>query len=259
MSIENIMVPVGMEYVKEFLEEYDKLAEITRFCDVRPPHFLLQMDEGNGQTTFVEYITDVFVEKKMRPFGSIDTYLEYKLDGSMDQLRTIRTDLFESCAVYKDKYNGVVAVHVGALANKHNEPQIPFFLEMVNKMKDSATFVFIFPTVLNRTLELLLQKLEDKVEDMVKVCLAPYSKEQMVEIAVKKLEYYGVSVTGCETLAVIEKMVIEQNISTAKEAAVLGRALIPQATFSDSRVVLELNQGDEGKSKKRTIITGGKA
>lgn len=257
MSVENIMMPVGMECVKELLEEQERLAEINRFCDVRPPHFLLHMDEGNGQTTFVEYITDIFVDKKMRPFGSTDTYLEYKLDGSMDQLRKIRTDLYKSRAVYKDKYNGVVAVHVGALANKHNEPQIPFLLDVVNNMKDSSTFVFIFPTILNRTLEQLIQKLEDGVEDMVKVCLPPYSKSQLAEIAVKKLEYLGVSVKSNETLDIIKKMVIEQNISTAKAAAVLGRTLVQQAVFHDVQVVLELKQGDETKIKKRTIITGG--
>lgn len=260
MSAENIVMPVGMESIKVFLSEQAKVAKIHKYCSINPSNFLVYMDAGNGQTTLVEYITDVFIDENVRHFGSTDMYLEYKLDGSMDQLREISTDLNKSNAVYMDKYNGVVAIHLGALASKHNEPQIPFLIKnIVNPLKDAATFVFFLPTVTNRTLDQLADNLKGELEDMVTVSLSTYAKKDLVKIIVNKLGYWNIAVKDDTTKRIIEEMVIDQNISTAKEAVNLAKGLVQYADFHDKELVLELKSNDGMSTTKKLLLLGGQA
>lgn len=258
MRFDQNIAPVGMKHVEAFLKELHKKVEIHRRCEVKPPHFLVYLDAGNGQTTLSEYITDMFVEGKLRHFGSIDAYLEYKLNGSMEQLNEIYTDINKRYAVYMDKYNGVVAIDMKALSTKHNEPQIPFFLNMIQDMKDSATFILYMPTDPNRTLNLLADDLKKDVENLITVYVPTYTIKELVEIVVRTIENKGVLVRGEKTFRIIERMLNESEIINAKDAAALGERFVSYAEFRNGYLVLELEKNFDDKAAKKVMVLGGK-
>lgn len=108
----------------------------------------------------------------------------------------------------------------------------------------------------NRTLDNLVECLKNEIENTVTVILPPYSKIELTEIAKRTIENMGVMVEGKDTLAIIMKMMVEHNITTAKAAVSLGRDLIQYANFRDFNPVLELKNGD-AKTMKKMVMLGG--
>ena len=93
------IVPAGANELVVAISSLCEEKNAYKHCGIKPPHYVVSLDAGNGQTTVVRYIADVMLNNDIRSFRGMDQYLEYRLDGSMDQLKQVFGDI-GSCAVY---------------------------------------------------------------------------------------------------------------------------------------------------------------
>lgn len=88
-----VMGLVGLPEVKTFVEDIVKKAEVYRYGGVKPPHMIISLAAGNGQSVVTDYITDTFYENKVRRFRSFDKSLEYRVDGTFADAEQIIEDI----------------------------------------------------------------------------------------------------------------------------------------------------------------------
>ena len=255
MGLNDILCPVGMEAVEMILQNEKYKLQNMKFCEVKTPHFLVYLDQQNGRTTLSEYITEVYVKEKFRLFSKRDTLLEYELDGSVRQLNEIYADLKYRYSGYMNKYNGVVAISLEGLLRKNpREAEIPLFIKLMKEMKDDVTFVFFAPQNNTKSAE-LFSKIEKELVFVEKFTLSSYTVSQLSEIVKRVIEDKSVEIVGLETKYVIENLIMEEGITTAKAASFLGERLVKYANVRNRDVYLELN---DNTLKKGLYKIGGK-
>lgn len=232
-----IKTPIGLKAGVEAVQEICSKAGNYR-CGLKLPHFIVNIDAGNGQTTFTEYMTEAFNKYHVRHFGGLDNYLEYKLDGSMQQLAEIfgRKNGIPGCAVYTNEYEGVVAMDISGLADVSNEEQAKVFIREVLRLAEYATFIFYIPSAVNRQMENFVNKLvrEMKTHAMqIRILkMKPYTSAEMVQMIRQMTDDAGIALAQCpETENLLLKTVVDNDIHTVKAAESLCQLFISAASF----------------------------
>ena len=106
---------VGLEGLKTTMSEIISKADAYRKGGAQVPHVVMNLTHDNGQSIVADYITSVLYENSLRKFCGLDILLEYRVDGSLRQMKQIFEDI-ASNAVYTNEYEGVVAVDISALS-----------------------------------------------------------------------------------------------------------------------------------------------
>ena len=120
---------VGLPEVKTFVEDIVKKAEVYRYGGVKPPHMIISLAAGNGQSVVTDYITDTFYENKVRSFRSFDKSLEYRVKEDADKLR-IPDDLkkiIENSDHDKDKSDDDIDDDESETDNKNDDDEEEYF------------------------------------------------------------------------------------------------------------------------------------
>lgn len=224
-------VPIGLDEMVERIQKICSKSNVYRYCNVKTGHYIVNLDAGNGQTTLTDYISDVFYENKIRHFGGLDLFLEYKLDGTMAQLRQVFQDISDH-AVYMNEFSGVISMDITGLASHINEAQVEVFLSGIGKLQQNATMIFYVPSSMNRNILLLVRKICAGIDDIEMVHISPYTAWQMVEIVKKEIEEMGVELEDTREAdeAIFQSM--ERNeVSTAKESVRLAEKMVKEAEF----------------------------
>jgi len=226
-----IISPVGTKELTSVLSEMCKTKNAYRHCGVTPPHYIVTLDAGNGQTTVVRYITDVMRVNNIRRFGGLDQYLEYKLDGSLDNIKQMFSDI-RTCAVYTNDYEGVIAVDICALASCVNE-QGEFFVSEISKISETATLIFFIGNNPSRGTLLLVEKLKKAIPNINYIHIKPYSVEELTEIAVREIDERGVVVEkDCEFYDILKDAIHFNQCKAVKDILQLVEKIIKSADFS---------------------------
>ena len=230
--------PVGMREAVQAIGGICSRAQVYGRCGMRPPHYIVTLEAGSGQSTLTEYLARAFADAGVRRFGGLDLFLEYRLDGTMEQLRSVFADI-RACAVYTNDYEGVVAMDISGLEPHVNEGQAEFFLREIEKAARHATFIFFVPRTMSRNMAGLTDKLTGVLEESRMLELTPYTAEEIAQITMRMIGEAGVDTRDEEQiLAQITEAAEADGELSVKWAKQMCRDLVGEAEFSEFVPVL---------------------
>ena len=225
---------VGLDGVKEKVEEICGQANAYRH-GVKPGHFIINLDAGNGQTTTTEYIAFAFLEHGIRTFGGLDPYLEFQLDGTMEQLKHMFRAIRSHC-VYTNEFEGVIAMDISALANNvHNaKAQVTLFLKEISRIGEYASLIFYVPFVATRNVVVLIDEIKKALSDDVEIFLADaYTAKDLLTIVKLELDESGVVLHDCVQMDdIILKLMDACAVTNARGTKRVVQLLIKAADYT---------------------------
>ena len=253
-----ITKPIGLSTPCAEIEKACRSAHVYRRCGLKPHHFIIPLNAGNGRTTFIEYMVDMYKEAGVLDFISgLDDYIEITLDGSLQQLKQAFAEI-DSAAVYTNEYCNIIGLDISGIASHMGETQFTEFLRNVKKICDHACVVFFVNAFPTRNEERLLEKLCEFVENIKRLSVEPYTKEDICDLIEKFLEDHGTRIREEERFRKeLLGMVTSLDFSSVKEAASAVEELIFYADFSgfvpvvDARSIALLTKSrKEGKVRR---------
>lgn len=232
-NLNSLHIPVGLEPIVNKVADVCFHSDIFRRCGVKPNHFLINLDTGNGRTTLTTFVSDAFHSFGIRHFGGLDRFLEFTLDGTMAQLKEVLNDI-RSCAVYTNEYEGVISIDISAMAAHLNESQLSTFLKALPVIGEHATLILYVPSKINRNMTLLIEKvcaaLGEKLE-VVKV--EAYSEQNLVDIIKELIDETGVSLEDDADIdSCILAAVRQTGARTVKDAKQMAQVMVKNANFN---------------------------
>ena len=242
MKNEFSAAPVGAEEVVSVLAEVCANGAAHKHCGIAPPHFVINLDAGNGQTTITRFIAETLSKNEIRHFGGMDLFLEYMLDGTMPQLKQIFGDI-RTCAVYTNSFEGVIAIDITALSKYANEAQAEFFLEEIKKVCRTATVILYTGGTPSRGVLSVVEKLKAAVRNVSIIHLNTYTPDELARIAERLLDEYGVSVDVSDEFhnALCEVVTLEA-CQTVKDTVAVTERAVKMADFSGYMPTLSTKQ-----------------
>ena len=222
-----------------------------------PPHFLLNLEPGNGQSAVARHVARVYQQANIRRFGGLDAYLEFSLDGTMTQMKQVFGDI-KSCAVFTNEYEGVVALDISALAAHINEAQTDVFLREIKKIAAYATCVFFAVPTVQRRVPLLTAKLCAAVENVQVITLSPYTKRELAAVIEQKVRERGIIIE--EPPAFRERVsarLAEGDVETAKQAVSLAEKIMQHVRLEGTAAAIgqkELEAALSGKDEHERCV-----
>lgn len=227
----NIKIPIGLTAAVDAIEEICMKTPAYHRCGLKPPHYIINLDAGNGQSTLAEYMAESFADAGIRHFGGLDMYLEYTLDGTVEQLKKVFSDI-RSCAVYTNEFEGVIAMDISKLATHINETQVDIFLSEVSKISRHATFIFYVPSATNRNMAILANKISTAIDEVKILTVYPYNTEEIVAIIKGMIEEAGVMLEEDGNVdKLLCEMVLAKDIISVKAAKKISQELVKNANF----------------------------
>lgn len=229
-----IKKPIGLTNIIKTIDKIVEDVDIYHHGGIIPS-FIINLDQGEGQTTVTEYITSSLQTYNVRNFGGLDTYLEFILDGSLDQMKEVFNTIDQS-SVYTNNFEGVISFDVSKLADFVREYQTTYFLNELKKRSKFATCIFFVPSKGNDKIRELIEKIEDSInkENINFLKIKPYSYIEYTKIIESMILDNGIElVDEITTYNTLLQLVHEKQISTMKQARSLFQLLVRHADYND--------------------------
>lgn len=238
----DITKPIGLATPCKEIESTCSKAHIYNRCGIRPKHYIIPLDSGSGRTTLVEYMTDKYKEAGILSFTSgLDDYIEITLDGTLQQLKQAFAAI-DSAAVYTNEYCNVLGMDISNIASHLSETQFTEFLKNCKRVCDHACVIFFVHSTPNRNEEKLLEKLCETVENIKRLEVEPYTRDDMCALIIKNVTEHGIEIKHKEMFCtVMADMVSEFCISSVKDAITTADTLVQFADFSGFIPVVDEN------------------
>lgn len=231
---------VGLEKLREVMFQIAKNFNVYKKGMAPVPNLVMNLTRNNGQSFVADYIASVLYENKLRDFCGLDTLLEYKVDGSLKQMKRIFEDI-SSNAVYTNEYKGVVAIDVTALSGFTDESQVDYFMEHIKMVALNATVIIFYDDSLGKRMTVVKEKIIEAVGNCVDISLSPYSQKDYTEIILENLEGRGIEIDECDDFEnALCRIVDERLISTAKQAVGIVDELMFCVDYSGLRPKISL-------------------
>lgn len=233
MNYNNIAKPIGLSAICSLIEKNCSNSSIYKRCGIKPHHYIINLDAGEGRTTLLEYTTDMYKLFSILDFKSgLDDYLEVVFDGSFNQFKEGKSKI-ESAAVFSDAYRGIIGIDATALIMHKNETQWTSFLSFIKKISKEANIIFFISSQPTKHNELFVNEILKIVGNIERVNLAPYSKKEYVEIALRFIENKGIKIECTNELGniLLEEMNTD-NINTVRGAINIAEKFVFFADFS---------------------------
>lgn len=242
MKNEYSAAPIGAEEVVSILADICANSAAHKRCGIAPPHFVLNLDAGNGQTTITAFISEVLSKNEIRRFGGMDLFLEYTLDGTMSQLKQV-FGAIRSCAVYTNSFEGVVAIDITALSRYANDAQTEFFLKEIVRVCLSATVILYTGSVASRGMQSIVDRLKAVVRNMYIVHIDAYTTDELAYIAENLLDKYGVCAEDSDEFHnVLREIVTAEACRTVRDIRDIAERAVIEADFSGYMPTLSAEQ-----------------
>ncbi len=238
-----IRKPVGLADAVTAIDVICQNSAVYMYGGATVPHLLLQLGSGNGQTVFTRYAANKLKIHNIRHFGGLDTYLEFKTDGSMEQLKDMFADI-QAAAVYTNFYEGVIAIDVSALGRVIAEKQMRYFLCEISKVAQHATiFFYISPDELRiqKEADALIAKIMDAFKQRIRnIKVNPYTYTDLVEMVVCDIEDRGISIKDYEEFVdALGRIVSISPPKFAKETTEIAEKIIAYADYSSFTATID--------------------
>ena len=125
----NFNRPLGLDLITDYIDN-------LRPMEADDCHYIIHLDAG-GQSTLIEYMSDTFYRNRIRHFGGRERFLEYRLDGSLSQLRQVLEDI-DANACYTNHFEGIIALDIAGLARFVNQTQTEVFLKALSIVRNQG-------------------------------------------------------------------------------------------------------------------------
>ena len=240
MENEILEVPVGMNDLGAILKDICKKK--TGYQRISPVHFILPVSAGNGQTTATRFVAESLQAGGVRRFGGLELFLEYRLDGTMDQMKKIFHRNIRENAVYTNDYEGVISFDITALSPHSKGIQTSFFIEEVRKISTSATLIFFVgenptPGLLN-----IVGKLKASIRNLQVVQVNAYSVDELAWIIEKELAGRNICMVPEDNFhAALCEIVKHRQAETVRDALSIMEEAAISADYSEQRPVLHVS------------------
>lgn len=236
---------VGLESLKEEMQNIVKMEKVYQKGGLKIPHFIINMSKNNGQSSVADYIATVLKTHKLRKFCALDMLLEYRLDGTMKDLKQMFEDISAN-AVYTNDYEGVISIDVSALAEVVNEIQIDYFLKHIQDVARHATMIIFYDAELGKRVEIVKNKICTVLDYCIQIQIHSYSEQEYAKIIVQRMKDLGIEIQRENELEEILCFIVkDKNVSNIKDALAVTDNLIYCADYNS-----EVPKIDIGKVKK---------
>lgn len=231
--------PFGLDAVHSEIRRICEDAQMYKKCGMKPNHMIINLDNGDGRSTLVEYIMGCFKENGILDFRSgVDDYIEFELDGSLQQMRTVFAQI-DAAAVYDNEFNDIIALGVSDIANHLNEVQFTEFISNCKKICDNAFVIFYIHSNPSNAEERLVEKLVSSISNIDRIVVSEYTADNLCDIAVKEIEEHGVDIDDYDSVyTVLQKMFDIYQVRKVKEAVSMAKKLIRFADFTHHSPVI---------------------
>ena len=176
------------------------------------PDFLFEIEEGNGESYIVKYVTDVYMKNDLRNFTGKTRILEYKLDGSYKNIEEMRNDIdINKC--YSNNFEGMISINVTSLSDYMNWEQYDYFLKTIREYSQYASLIIFINPKTDKE-KLLYKKLALDLGWLECFKVEKYDTKELIEMVVEKLNDMGIDITAEKALSkalikVFEKMEVK--------------------------------------------------
>ena len=158
-----ITKPIGLRTPCEEIEKACEAAHVYRRCGLRPRHFIVPLNSGNGRTTLIEYMADMYKESGVLDFISgLDDYIEITLDGSLQQLKQAFAEI-DAAAVYTNEYCNIIGMDISYYLEKSKHDELRNFIRRLEAYQDSYVFVFRIPFMEKKAMDETITLLSDQM------------------------------------------------------------------------------------------------
>lgn len=233
---------IGMTEAKGVLERIVKNSDAYKKGKAKVPNFFITMEPGDGQTTLTETITDLFENNRLREFHGLDDYKEYKLDGTMQNLKVVFADIRDN-AVYENDYKGVVSFDVTRLSNNTSSYEMRYFEENLVKVAETATIIIYCSKQAGSKREKIKERICNLIDNVEVIEEYQYSPNDFAKIVVQKISERGIAISEeKELVETISEVILDKEIKTVKESIALVDSFVFYADYSGKIPVLELDK-----------------
>ncbi|WP_434309856.1 hypothetical protein [Hominifimenecus sp. rT4P-3] len=239
MNAIQIQKPIGLGPVCTEIEKVCKNAYRYKRCGLKPDHLLIPLDAGEGRTTLVEYLTDMYKEHGVLSFASgLDDYIEISFDGTLHQLKQAFSAI-DSAAVYENEYANVIGMDITNLSLHMNETQFGEFMSNCKRICENACVLFFVHSEPTKNEERLMEKLCETIDHIKWIRVKPYTEEEICRLMEKRMEECGIELENHAAVhAVFLEMARRFPIATVSDALAVADELIHVTDFSGLTPVL---------------------
>lgn len=233
MNSINVIEPIGLEPMIQQIQAACKQAQIYNRCGEKPGPFIINLDAGSGQTTLTTYAAEMFYDAGIRPRNGRELFLEFTLDGTMSQLKTVIGEIKANAEYGNGYYDGLIGVDIAKLDSHLNEAQTALFCEVFEEISRHTTLLFYVPSSVSKSTALLISKLRSAFGGNLQIVnLSPYTKEDMADIVRRLIEDTGTELekdgeNDRSILCAVESM----GVKSVKDAKTLAKQLLCCADF----------------------------
>lgn len=233
MKYTDIRKPIGLYTPCREIENTCAKAQVYRRCGLRPRHLILPLDPGCGRTTFVEYMVRRYKDAGVLDFtGGLDDFIEIVFDGTLPQLRQAFAQI-DAAAVYTNEYRNIISMELSSLACHLGEIQCTEFLKNCRRVSEHACVVFFVQSTPSRNEEKLLQRLTETVDNIRRLTVEPYTKEDLCDLIGKTLTEHGLEIRHVPLFRPVLLEILHQaSVANVQQALSLAETLVEFADFS---------------------------
>lgn len=184
--------PVGLDPVCNHMEQICTHSHHLSRC---PGHIMLTLDSGEGRTTLVEYMANLYKQHNILSFSAgPDDYLELSFNGSSPQMRK-NFEIIEDASVYANcAFDGVITMDISNLAAPLQEAVIAEFVTLFHKTCAHASVLFFLPGTPNRNQVRLAERLQAMIPGITPFFQKSYTIQELTELTVRRLTESGIAI-----------------------------------------------------------------
>ena len=228
-----IQRPIGLDTPCMEIEDICAKAYMYKRSGLRPKHFIIPLDPGSGRSTLLEYMTDKYKDAGVMAFASgLDDCIEVTFDGTLQQLKQA-FDEIDAAAVYTNAFCSIIGMDISEIAAHLGETQYAEFMKNCRRVCENACVVFFVHAAPNRNEEKLIEKLCEMVDNIKRLTVEPYTREDMCDLIIKAVADHGIEIRHMALFrALLSEMVAEFAVSCVRDAITAADTLVQFADFS---------------------------
>ena len=237
----SVKKPIGLHEAVHAIEEL--CANSVPFENSKVDPILIELEAGNGQTTFAKYAAQMVIQHKVRQVVGLTTYLEFTVSTREDQMQAIFGDIARA-AKGVNQFESVILFDITALCDCIREKQTGYFLMRLQEItKHAVVILCISPSKAKSKakLEELRDKLKASIDGLQTVEIEPYSDAELTQMVLAKLDDYGVDIVDVDVFTEkLKRVVADSTLTCAREIETIAEALVKQARVDRFSAVLDV-------------------
>jgi|GEM_PF-4502758 len=178
----SIREPIGLDEAVKSIKKNCLSGAAYRKFKFKPAHVIFRLNDGQGRSRLVEYMTDMYEAAQVIDFSSgLDPCLEFKLSGTYDDFRRF-IKAVEDAAVFRNEYTGIIALDITALYNHRQESQWMDFWGAVKEISKYAYLVFFVSKEDTKCNNSLIGEIKRNIFNVEEVAISDYTAVNYADI-----------------------------------------------------------------------------